>query len=242
MKGAAPAAAAVQVLEEKTVAGFHAVALEAGSAGALVGWLKEHGYAFSPEVEAWAKPYVDRGWKITALRVAKGEDGQRDAAVTTAALRISFKTDRPLFPYREPDFKGAAEALGARARLLRIYFVSAARYDGELSKEWPWTGKVAWADELRTEDRTRALELLKLPPSTGPAKWWLTEFEDPWPYRPAPADLYFAKSARQEPVSRPPIIEYTGFRNDDRAPLVFAAVVALPFVARRLRRRPRDRR
>ena len=41
-----------------------------------------------------------------------------------AALRISFKTDRPLFPYREPDDKGDAGKLGAKDRLLRIYFLA----------------------------------------------------------------------------------------------------------------------
>ena len=46
------------------------------SADALVGWLKDNGYAFSPEVEAWAKPYVEAGWKITALKVAKAEGRQ----------------------------------------------------------------------------------------------------------------------------------------------------------------------
>ena len=57
-KSAAPSKGApaetVTVLEEKTVAGFHASVLEATSSGALVGWLKEHGYAFSAEVEAVA--------------------------------------------------------------------------------------------------------------------------------------------------------------------------------------------
>src|SRR5262249_22816963 len=59
----------VKVLQEKEVAGFNAVVLEATSSGALVDWLKEHGYAFSPEVAAWAKPYIDGGWKFTALKI-----------------------------------------------------------------------------------------------------------------------------------------------------------------------------
>ena len=33
-----------------------AAVLEADSADALVGWLKQHGYAYSPAVRAWAKP------------------------------------------------------------------------------------------------------------------------------------------------------------------------------------------
>lgn len=61
------AGANVTVLETKRVAGFNATVLQAGSADALVRWLKDHGYAFSPEVEAWAKPYVEAGWKINSL-------------------------------------------------------------------------------------------------------------------------------------------------------------------------------
>ena len=51
----------VEVRMEKEVAGFHAVVLESKSADALVKWLKERGYAFSPEVAAWAKPYIEAG-------------------------------------------------------------------------------------------------------------------------------------------------------------------------------------
>src|SRR5262249_7614079 len=118
--------AEVKVLQEKQVAGFDAKVLEATSAKALNDWLKEKGYAFSPEIEAWAKPYVDQKWKITALKVAKGKDNKSNS-VAAGALRISFKTDRPLFPYREPDYKSAADALKP-ARLLRIFFVADARY------------------------------------------------------------------------------------------------------------------
>src|SRR5262249_42172748 len=59
-KTALPAGSAsrVVVVEEKRVAGFDAAVLKASSAAALVDWLKANGYAFSPEVEAWAAPYV----------------------------------------------------------------------------------------------------------------------------------------------------------------------------------------
>ena len=69
--------AGVTVLEDKVVAGFHAVVLEARSGEDLADWLKANGYAFSPEVQAWAKPYVEQGWKITALKVAKADPGAR---------------------------------------------------------------------------------------------------------------------------------------------------------------------
>jgi len=229
--------AAVQVLEEKLVAGFQAAVLQADSANALVNWLKENGYAFSPQVEAWAKPYVDAGWKITALKVAKAKDAKADKTVAAAALRITFHTDRPLFPYREPDPEGPAKSLGASQRLLRIYFLAEARYQGELTKEVPWTGQVAWANKLSTADRKKTLEMLQLPEATGPAEWWLTEFEDRWPYRAAPADVYFARGADQNSIKRPPIIEYvaTSWPTDVMA-CAFGVAVVVPPLLRRVRR------
>lgn len=229
--------AAVHVLEEKLVAGFHAVVLEADSAEVLVKWLKENGYAFSPEVQAWAKPYVDAKWKITALKVAKQAEAKDSEKVTASALRITFKTDRPLFPYREPNPEKAAAALGAHNRLLRIYFIADAKYQGKLDGDPGWTGRIAWAGKVQAKDRERTLALLNLPPTTGPAEWWLTEFEDDWPYRSAPADVYFSRSSDQDPVQRPPIIEYvTSLWPEDGMVYVLAVTLVTPPLLRRLRR------
>jgi hypothetical protein len=236
-KNAAPS---VRVLAEKEVAGFHAVVLETKSSDALVDWLKEHGYAFSPEVKAWATPYVEGGWKITALKVAKPKDGD-PKLVAAGALRLSFQTDRPLFPYREPDPKDAVLLLGAKDRLLRIYFLADSRFDGELTAANPWTGKPAWANKLSPEDRKKTLNLLQLPETTGPQHYWLTEFEDNWPYRVAPADLYFAASAEQKTLERPPIIHYVASPlPNDAAFYALVAAAVVPLYLRRARRRRGD--
>ena len=50
----------------------------------------------SPEIEAWAKPYVDRRWKFTALKVAKDPFDNSKKKVTAGALRMSFKSDKPV--------------------------------------------------------------------------------------------------------------------------------------------------
>jgi hypothetical protein len=227
----------VTVLSEKLVAGFNAQVLEATSATALVAWLKDHGYEFSPEVETWVHPYIEQGWKITALKVAKEVDKKAEKQLGAAALRLSFKTDRPLFPYREPDPSKAAEALAAKQRLLRIFFVSDKRFQGELTKESPWTGNVAWSDKLSTEKRVELLKHLALPDSTGPKEFWLTEFEDYWPYKPAPADLYFAADASQETVKRPPQILYVDSRGTTDATLLgFLALAFTPWAWQRWRR------
>jgi hypothetical protein len=235
---AAPNKADVEVRAEKEVAGFQAAVLEAKSANALVKWLKEKGYAFSPEVEAWAKPYVEAGWMITAFKVARNKDEAEQKRVAATSLRMSFKTDRPLFPYREPDPKDAARALGVNRRLLRIYFVAEARYRGELTKDEWWTGQVAWAGKLGDGDRKKALDLLKLPANTGPAEWWLTEFEDNWPYRAAPADVTFSRDPDQGDVRRPPIVQYVSSPwPADVTAYALVAVVIVPPLVRRVRRR-----
>lgn len=229
--------AEVLVLEEKMVAGFKAVVLAADSSSALVDWLNDHGYAFSPEVEAWAKPYVDAGWKITALKVAKGDDAASNKSVAASALRLTFKTDRPLFPYREPESQSSAQSLGANRRLLRIYFLGEARYAGELTKEVAWTGQVAWANKLNSQNSRKVLDLLNLPEAAGPAEYWLTEFEDNWPYRVAPADLYFSPGPDQNTVKRPPIIQYVSSPwPTDVSIYALAAVMIVPPLYRRARR------
>jgi Uncharacterized protein conserved in bacteria (DUF2330) len=197
----------VTVLQpEKLVAGFHAVVLETTSSAALAKWLKDNGYHFSPEVEAWAKPYVELGWKITALKLAGSKNGEQNKNVSASAFRMSFQTDQPVFPYREPDSRSYVDALRVSHRLLRIYFLAEARYDGVLTKESPWTGQAVWAGKVKSEDRKNLLRSLKLPQTTGPAEWWLTEFEDRWPYQVAPADVIFSRSDTQEEIRRPPII------------------------------------
>lgn len=229
--------ASVRVLEEKQVAGFHAAVLEADSANALVGWLKEHGYTFSPEVEAWAKPYIGGGWKITALKVAKDKENKEKQTVAASALRLSFKTDRPLFPYREPDPKSLVDTLKAKHRLLRVYFLSDARYEGELGQRVPWKADVAWANRLPAGDRNKLLQMLKLPTTAAPAECWLTELEHDWPYKLADADVYFTRAADQSSVKRPPIIIYTGSPvPTDVTVYAFAAVMVLPLI-RRFRRK-----
>lgn len=234
------AAGAARVLEEKMVAGFKAVVLEADTTDALVGWLKSNGYAYSPEVQTWAKPYVEAGWKFTALKVAKSDTAKDAKNVAASALRLTFKTDRPLFPYREPNPEKSAAALGAKNRLLRIYFIADGRYEGKMEGVPGWTGRVAWAGSLKNGDRLELLAKLNLPMNTGPASCWLTEFEDHWPYRSAPADVYFSRDGDQTPVKRPPILVYVSasWPTDGSVYLIAVAVVVPPLL-RRARRNER---
>jgi len=239
----------VQVLAEKEVAGFKATVLEAKSARDLVGWLKDHGYASSPELTGWAEPYVKAKWKFTAFKVArddgpakagpatgKADPTQRDAvaaSLSATAVRMTFHTEHPFFPYREPAANPPAKApeppvrredgkvlppLGYTgtappSRLLRVYFLAEGRVKGTLGeggKDWSSTAnsRVVWAYRLVDANRESILGQLKLPQETPPASWWLTEFEDHSSPRPGTDDVYFSVDDNQATVERPPIIQY----------------------------------
>lgn len=198
---------AVRVLQEKLVAGFQAAVLAADSASDLAEWLAQNGYNRTPQIEAWVRPYVEKGWKLTALKIARDKTAEQPV-VEASALRLSFRTEIPIFPYREPDSTEAVAELHPRERLLRIFFVGAGRFEGALEGSTPWTGTTAWSGPVERSSRDAITTALQLPSDIGPTDWWLTEFEDRWPYAQAPSDLLFRRSADQTPVQRVPRIEY----------------------------------
>jgi hypothetical protein len=220
----------VQVIEEKRVAGFDVTVLTASNGKDLAEWLREHGYTYSPQVAEWAHPYVAGGWMMVALKVAKPQDGRAQPNLAAAALRLSFKTERPLFPYREPESAVAAKNLGTSDRLLRIYFIGEGQYRGTVGNDAAWSGRVAWSGDI-TRHRDGLLRDLKLSADSGPAQWWLTEFNDQWPYARAAGDVYFTRDANQKVTQRPPA---PGGFQCDLALTGFLAMAALrPFRRRR---------
>jgi hypothetical protein len=107
---------AVTVLETKQVAGFEASILAATDPKALNEWLGKHDYESGAELNDWLKPYIEQGWIITAFKISKSKTTV--PTVGSTAVRMSFHTDRPFFPYREPPPK-AEEALVAEEAIAR---------------------------------------------------------------------------------------------------------------------------
>jgi len=184
----------VRVVEEKRVAGYDATVLTARSGNDLVAWLEKHGYPYSPALAEWATPYLGGDWHFTVLKLAKATALTKE--IKASALRISFRTERPLFPYREPESTAAKNKLEVSARLLRIYFIAETRYRGQIDGGKKWSGEAIWANDI-TRHKDRLLKSLKLPATTGPKTWWLTEFEDHWRYEKAAGDVYFTPDSKQ---------------------------------------------
>src|SRR5262245_37710944 len=234
---------AVVVLEQKRVGDLDAAVLGfrpgAGlapedAAVELLAWLNRNQYAVRPDLIDWLKPYARDGWVITAFKIAGqpaeqagprrgsakdngAREGNGKVGLKSAAVRMSFKSDRPFFPYREPADQRDEEAKGVH-RLLRVYVAAAQRMAGKLgdgTTRWPAT--TAWADAVTDEERLGLLAKAgkdgKLPAdTTAPGRWWVTEFEDRSSPRPGTDEIYFEPSADQSIVARRPYV-VTNYHN-----------------------------
>lgn len=214
----APAAAVaksapVTVVATAKVAGYDAVVLEASDAAALNGWLKEHGYASSPELIEWFKPYIEKKWRISAFKISHDRPDSNRAS--PKAVRMSFETNAPFFPYREPASQRAGSAQG-KPRMLRVFLLADTRFGGTVGAADAWPGNTVWSDRIEESDRWNLLERAKLPQSMAAGAIWLTEFEDRSSPRPGTDDVFFKTITDQAPVRRPDQIVYV--RNSSGKP------------------------
>jgi hypothetical protein len=227
---AQPPAGAVRVLETKRVAGYDAAVLQADDARALLGWLRSHGYAARPELLEWLKPYVQRKWIVTAFRVAAGDEGPDEIA--TSAVRMSFETREPFFPYREPADQRGSPTPG---RILRVFAVASARLAGRIGAGQAWAGRLLYASPRA--DLAKLLEGVAPLPLSTPAASWLLAWEDSSTPRPGTDDLFLSPAPDQARVVPPPVV----VDNPQAIPIPVDVIAALVLGAWWLQRRSRRR-
>lgn len=116
-RGTAPRTPPVQVIEKKRVGDFTAFVLTATDKDALSAWLDKHGFKSGEAGKAWMAGYVQLGFHFVALRY----DGTQAAneELTSRTLRISFQSELPFYPYREPS-----DAPEQKNRELELWVVS----------------------------------------------------------------------------------------------------------------------
>jgi hypothetical protein len=186
---------AVNVLETKRVAGYDVAVLEASDAEALTRWLDENGYDSRPSLTQWAEPYVAKGWIVTAFKYAADAD-----RVEAGAVRMSFKTDRPIFPYRVP-----ADQIdeGGSRNLLRTYVVGPGRATGILGEgdnASPWLRGYLRYSKPASPAVCQQLIGAAIPQGAAEklGDAWLTAFDDnTWPSGTEDLWFDFDKSAPQ---------------------------------------------
>lgn len=211
----------VRVLAEQKVGGYETAILEADNTESLSKWLKDNGYSNDPELQSWLAPYVAAKWRITAFKIErKAETGE---LATTKPVRMSFKTERPFFPYREPEvkldkakdenkprpfhFDEKGERIWNDARILRVHFVSNTRMEGKLGPA-DWHAKIPFADQLTDEQRKQIAKETGIAENDMPAQAWLTTFEDRASPRPGKDEVYFDPAQDQTPIRPADFIRY----------------------------------
>lgn len=197
----AKAPASVRVLHSQKVGGFDAVVLEADDAEKLREWLDKNGYVARPELTSWLGPYLADKWKITAFKIA--HDPKTGASMKTSPVRMSFRTDRPFFPYREPEETKEPDAPYRGMRLLRVFFVGDQRMQASLGNT-AWPARVPWSNTLDEAKRTELAKAVGLETEALPASARLTVFEDASSPRAGKEEVYFELSTDQAIVEPPP--------------------------------------
>lgn len=184
--GAAPPPA-LELLEQVQVAGYEVSVLKARETQALESWLQEHGYRFSKEDRAWVAPYIEKGFVLSAFRyLAEGGEG-----FSSQSIRMSFKTETPYYPYREP-----ARSQTTERRSLQLYLIGEKRMEGRLGAE-PWKAETPHSgpveglpEELQSYTEAR----------------WVTVFNDDSAVRPLGHDLTFVESVDSSPLYPPELV------------------------------------
>lgn len=210
----------VEVVEQKRVGDYNAVVLRANDSKSLSQWLKKHHYPVSSDTRQWLAPYVRRGFFLTVFQIASDKQSQSAQA---QAVRLSFQTDAPFFPYRESK---RAQKVGG-GRTLRVFFVGDERVgaiieDGKKSASWPAT--ITYSAPL---DAKRLTER-KLDVPAGRLR--LTAFEDDSSPRPGWGDLKFAPAKEQSEITPPPRIIHKDERHWIPADVLFFGGGALLLV------------
>ncbi|MFO0804824.1 MAG: DUF2330 domain-containing protein [Gemmataceae bacterium] len=218
----------VEVLDQTEVGGQEAVVLKfhrgpksdvVEDAKELADWLKKRGYEFGPQLVNWLKPYIENDWVMTAFRIAKrvavGKGPQPPVAGKAVnemhgkAVRMTFKTDTPFYPYREPESpKEEPKRPGwySPGRFLRVFLLADRRMSGTLGDTGgPWTaGSTAWTDKLDPSQMEMVAVKLKIDPALLKNANWLTEFEDRSSPRKGTDEVYF--KANDGPTLHRPVI------------------------------------
>lgn len=166
-------------------------------------WMRDHDFVSRPGLADWLKDYTAGRWTFAVFRLARNPQIVR--GVNTAAVRMTFKADRPFYPYSEPAHLHRVDpGFAAGTRGLRLYVVADARMQAQLPEgKTGWRGKILWANPLSAAQRRALLEEAELPADALGPDLWLTEFEDNSSPRQGVADLFFSPAVLQSTLERP---------------------------------------
>lgn len=180
---AAVAAPGVTVVEQSKVKGLDYAVLQASGGKELSTWLEQNEFVSYPELAPWAEHYAKEDAFFVAFKYELPRAGQAAEALP-GAVRITFTTDRPFYPYREPKPQG-----GPGGRSLRLFVLGEGPVSTTVAGS-PWATTATFSDAIPSHEATN-LETFLPGARVSSKATHLTAFDDTTVERPA-GDLFFA--------------------------------------------------
>ncbi len=106
-----PGAPPVGVTGRERLGPFDVARLTASDPDALADWLKQEGFRLPDRLSQALRPYVEQGWSYVAVRLAPDEGGSATLGGELDPLRISFASDRLVYPMRLSQLAAQPQAL-----------------------------------------------------------------------------------------------------------------------------------
>lgn len=156
-----PLQKSVEILKTELLGDYKATVVKATDGASLDRWLKSNGFVSRPAMVPWLDYYAARGWVFTALKY----NGTLGKPTVTHAIRLSYKTDKPYFPWKMPSDTFAPGWI----RTVNIAVISATPMKGRMSDGSAWDGKVQWSGDCGAAAKVWCDQLGLPEGSLGPA-------------------------------------------------------------------------
>ncbi|MFC8824413.1 DUF2330 domain-containing protein [Streptomyces sp. NPDC057137] len=146
----------VGVVGRERLGDFDVARLTATDPDALRDWLESNGFELPSDLAAGLQPYVDQKWEYVAVRLAP-ENADATLAGTLDPLRLSFASDRLIYPMRLSRLADQPQSLGLY--VLADHRMEPRAWIGGDKPEVRFAGRVSAGDspalgELAGEGRT----------------------------------------------------------------------------------------
>ena len=220
----------------RQVGDYDATILQAKDERALEKWLKANNFKTDASLRAWLRPYVQRGWSLTAFKIRSGK-----GSAELAPVRLTFKTDKPYYPYREP---ASARAKGAwkAGRTLKVYYLAPKRVVGGIGESANWPGQTQWTAALPDGARKDLMRGAALPQNAIPAGTQLTVFQDSAAPRPGTDEVFFRAAKDQTELKPQPMVKTIDARTKIPLEFLILGIVGTSVGAMKLTNRRFDKR
>lgn len=165
--GASSGGSGVEVLQVQDVGDYRATTVRAKDGRSLSAWLSANGYKSRPALTQWSAYYAKKKWVFTALKFM----GHREGLEPTKALRLSFKTKSPHYPYKMPKDTWP----GGWHRPMTVYFVASEEQYGRYAQtKAAWEAQWVWSGEMNNALITDVVDLAGLSYAQIPSRPVLT--------------------------------------------------------------------